>query len=113
MNPEVQSWNTIRYNDAVDPEEQLMTLEGTVVNGVIVLNGGAALPEGARVRIELEVDDDLGNLPLPPPTAETYEEHLANLRQSIQDTKDGRGRPLEEVMAEIAKEFNLPPVKRG
>ena len=28
-----------------------MTLEGTVVNGVIVLDGGAQLPEGERVRV--------------------------------------------------------------
>jgi len=28
-----------------------MTLEGTVVNGVIVVDAGLPLPEGARVRI--------------------------------------------------------------
>ncbi|OWK35973.1 hypothetical protein [Fimbriiglobus ruber] len=39
------------------------------------------------------------------------EKELAVLRESIEDMKAGRGRPLEEAMAEIAKEFNLPPVK--
>ena len=35
-----------------------MTLEGTVVNGLIVLDAGAKLPEGARVRVELAEDGD-------------------------------------------------------
>jgi hypothetical protein len=30
-----------------------MTLEGTVTKGVIVLDGGPALPEGARVKVEV------------------------------------------------------------
>jgi hypothetical protein len=37
-----------------------MTLEGTVVNGMIVLDDAARLPEGARVRVELADLDDLG-----------------------------------------------------
>jgi len=92
-----------------------MTIEGTVVNGVLVFDGPPP-PEGTRLRLEMpDADDDLwdelSKVP-PPPTTETYEEHLANLRLSMQDAKDGLGRPLDEVMAEIAKEFNLPPVKR-
>jgi hypothetical protein len=35
-----------------------MTLEGTVVNGAIVLDGSPILPEGARVRIELAANLD-------------------------------------------------------
>ncbi len=93
-----------------------MKFEGTVVNGVIVPDGPPP-PEGTRVVFEqADADDDLWDelAKVPPPsTTETYEEHLANLRQSIQDAKDGLGRPLDEVMTEIAKEFNLPPVKRG
>ena len=38
---------------AVAIREAEMTLEGTVVNGVIVLNGGAQLPEGVRVQVEV------------------------------------------------------------
>jgi hypothetical protein len=33
-----------------------MTLEGTVTNGAIVLDGGPSLPEGARVKVELVAD---------------------------------------------------------
>ncbi len=34
-------------------EESLVTLEGTVVKGVIVLSEGAQLPEGSHVRVEI------------------------------------------------------------
>jgi hypothetical protein len=89
-----------------------MTLEGTVVNGMIVLDGAAQLPEGARVRVELAQEDpDAWENAPPPPSTETREELLASLRESIADAKAGRGRPAREVMDEIAKEFNLPPVK--
>ena len=88
-----------------------MTLEGTVVNGMIVLDGTPPLPEGVRVRVELALDDELDNMPLPPAT-ETYEEHLAILRQSIAETRAGMpGIPLAEGMARIAAELNLPPVE--
>jgi len=33
-----------------------MTLQGTVVNGAIVIDGTQALPEGTRVWIELETE---------------------------------------------------------
>jgi hypothetical protein len=36
-----------------------MTLQWTVVNGAIVLDGSPALPEGARVWVELETEDEL------------------------------------------------------
>lgn len=87
-----------------------MSLEGTIVNGLVVLDGNPQLPEGARVRLEIE---DEGDVDLPLPT-ETYEEHLAILRQSIADMDAGvKGMPLDEAMAKISAEFNLPPVKRG
>jgi hypothetical protein len=35
-----------------------MSLEGTVVNGMIVLDGAERLPEGARVRVELADQHD-------------------------------------------------------
>lgn len=81
-----------------------MTLEGTVVNGVIVLDGGARLPEGERVRIELVDDDDVA----PPPEPYDREKELAILRESIEDMKAGRGRPAREVLKELAEKFNLP-----
>ncbi|HTV55010.1 MAG TPA: hypothetical protein VMI06_08835 [Terriglobia bacterium] len=84
-----------------------MTLEGTIINGVIVLDGGARLPEGERVRIELMEDDDI----FPPPEPYDREKELAILRESIEDMNAGRGRPFEEVMAEIAARYNLPPLK--
>lgn len=101
-----------------------MTLEGTVVNGAVVPDGGVRLPEGARVRLEVVEDpaeDELTDLPdpagenLPPdhPMAPyDLETELAILRQSIEDVKAGRGMPLEQFEAEFAKEFNLPPVPR-
>ena len=85
-----------------------MSLEGTVVNGVVVLDGSPHLPEGLRVRVDLDDEDDIG----PPLPTETYEEHLAALRQSIADMDAGvKGIPLDEVMAQISAEFNLPSVK--
>jgi hypothetical protein len=80
-----------------------MTLEGTVLNGVIVLDGGARLPEGERVRVEL-LDDDLA----PPPEPYDREKELAILRESIEDMKAGRGRPAREFLKELAEKYNLP-----
>jgi antitoxin ParD1/3/4 len=34
---------------------------------------------------------------------------LAGIRQGLEDMRAGRGRPAEEVFAEIRREFNLPP----
>jgi hypothetical protein len=82
-----------------------MTLEGTVVNGVIVLDAAQSLPEGARVRVELA--EDVDDIP-PAPSSETREEHLASLREGIEDAKAGGGRPAREVLKEIAHELNLP-----
>jgi hypothetical protein len=81
-----------------------MTLEGTVVNGVIVLDSGARLPEGERVRIEVVDDDDLA----PPPEPYDREKELAILRESLEDVKAGRGTPAREFLKKLADEFNLP-----
>ena len=83
-----------------------MTLPGTVVNGVIVLEGNAKLPEGARVWVELEEDDDIG----PPPEPYDREKELAAIREGLEDVKAGRTMPFEEFMAKMAKDFNLPSV---
>ena len=85
-----------------------MAFEGTVVNGLIVLDAGAKIPEGARVRVELADDED--HDPCPPMEPYDREKELALLRESIEDMKAGRTEPFEEFMARLAKEFNLPPV---
>ncbi len=84
-----------------------MLLEGTIQNGALVPDDGAALPDGARVRYELLADDedDLG----PPPDTETRAEFLASLRESVADARAGvPGIPLDEAMTLIAAEFKLP-----
>ncbi len=78
-------------------------VEGTVVNGVVVLDGGAALPDGVRVRVEITDPDELA----PPPEPYDREKELAMLRESLEDAKAGRTRPLEEVMTEIARRYKL------
>ena len=84
-----------------------MTLEGTVVNGTIVLDGAPPLPEGARVRVELAADDP-DNAP-PPPATETYEEHLASLREGVADTKAGVGGvDARQFLKELAVKHGLP-----
>jgi hypothetical protein len=83
-----------------------MTLEGAVVNGVIVLDGGAKLPEGTRVRVELadEDDDDLG----PPPEPYDRETELAILREALEDVRADRGIEAREFLKQLAREHNLP-----
>jgi hypothetical protein len=94
-------------------------LEGTVVNGAIVLDNGLLLPEGTRVRLEVVEDLPEDNWPdmvdpsLPadhPCAPYNREVELEILRASIEEMKSGGGRPFEEVMAEIAAKHNLPPV---
>lgn len=95
-----------------------MTLEGTVVNGAIVLDGTPALPEGARVRVELadgldDIDIPTAGLAYPHPLAPyNREKEIALLRERIAEMKAGvPGIPVDEAMAQIARELNLPPVK--
>jgi hypothetical protein len=73
--------------------EAIMVQRGTVVNGLIAGDG-----------------DECANVP-PPPVRETREEFLESLRQSIDATRAGeRGIPVNEAMARIAAELNLPSV---
>lgn len=84
-----------------------MTLEGTVVNGVVVPDGGARLPEGARVRIEVEERYEYPH-PLAP-----YDraKEIALLRERIAEVKSGApGIPLDEAFARLRAELNLPSV---
>ena len=97
-----------------------MTITGTVVKGAVIPDAGTQFPEGARVHMALATDDefdDWPNLPdetFPPdhPMAPFNREvEIAILRESIAEVEAGYpGRPFEEVMAEIAAKYNLPPV---
>lgn len=76
-------------------------MEGTVINGVIVLDGGVRLPEGMRVWVQ---EEDLD----PPEEPYDREKELAILRESIEDMKSGRTIPAREALAEIARKYGLP-----
>lgn len=81
-----------------------MTLEGTVLNGVVVFDGAAKAPEGARVRVDFEDADDIGA----PPDPYDPDRDLALLREAVEDMKAGRGRPFDEAMEEIALVHGFP-----
>jgi hypothetical protein len=103
-----------------------MTLEGTVKNGALVPDSGLRLPEGTRLRYEIIEDpedfDELDRMPCPdaslpddhPHAPYNREKELAILRESIASMNAGEvGLPLDEAMAMIAKELNLPSANRG
>jgi hypothetical protein len=79
-------------------------LEGTVVKGIIVLDNGAQLPEGVRVRVEVADPDMLA----PPPEPYDRDKELAILRAALEDIRAGRGKPAREFLKELANELNLP-----
>lgn len=79
-----------------------MTLDGMVVNGVIILDGGAQLPEGERVRVEVADPDDLS----PPPEPYDRAKELAILREALADVQAGWGTPARAFLKEVAAQFN-------
>ena len=84
-----------------------MMCEGTVVNGVVVLDGDAPLPKRCAYGWRMEEDhfDDVS----PPPITETHEEHLAILRQSIGEAQAGAGGiEARQFLKDLAKKHNLP-----
>lgn len=104
-----------------------VVFEGRVVNGVVVLEDGSHLPEGARVRLkvvaqpaDLDGDDpELDTLILPDPSLPPghplapydRETELAILRESIEKMKAGEaGIPLRQAMEELSRKHNLPPL---
>jgi hypothetical protein len=42
----------------------VVTLPGTVTNGVVVLDGGAAVPEGTHVEVKVPINPDTAASPL-------------------------------------------------
>jgi hypothetical protein len=83
----------------------MMTLEGTIVGGHVRLDMPSSLPDGTRVRLVTN-EDDLDDLPPPLPT-ETYEQHMAQLRESVAESKSGQTRPAREVLKELAIQHGL------
>ncbi len=84
---------------------------GTMRNGVIVPDDPGAIPEGSRVALDVAGDDEDGSWPAdcpPPPTTETREEFLQNLRDDIAAVQAGaRGKPLGVFAAELKREFGV------
>jgi hypothetical protein len=80
----------------------MMATTGKIRNGQVHLDSPIHWPDGTTVTL------------IPNPAAETYSEHLAKLKQSIADMEAGeQGRPLREVMEEISRERNFPPLPPG
>jgi hypothetical protein len=77
-----------------------MGTTGTVVNGRIELDDPQFFAEGTKVWIDHDVTE----------RNESYEEHLANLRQSIADGEAGLGIPLKEAMAILREEIEGMPI---
>lgn len=87
-----------------------MTLDGTVVNGVVVFDGNLKVPEGAKVRVAFEFEDDAFEYPHPlAPYDRKKEVELLRERIATRDA-GGPGIPLREAMERIANELNLPRV---
>jgi len=85
-----------------------MTLEGTVVNGKIVLDGPQSFPEGTRVRVEAASPDEVFEYPHPLAPYDR-EKELGLLRDRVAAFRQcSRGVPADEAFARIAADLNLP-----
>lgn len=86
-----------------------MTLEGTVVNGVVVFDEKNNVPEGTRVFIDIMSDFEQFEYPHPMASYDRAKE-IALLQASHDEMKAGNlGQTLEEFDAEFRRDFNLPP----
>ena len=82
-----------------------MTLEGTIVNGVVVLEAGARVPEGTRVHVDIAFDFEQFEYPHPMAPYDR-EKEIALLQASHDEVKAGkRGMPLAEFEAEFARDY--------
>jgi hypothetical protein len=84
-----------------------MTLEGTVVNGVVVFDGAAKVPEGARVRVAFPESEPVE---YPHPMAPyDREKEIALLQASHDEMLAGvPGQTLAEFEAELRRDYHLP-----
>jgi hypothetical protein len=84
-----------------------MIRHGTVKNGVIVPDTSAMLPDGTRVRFEVEHAVEYPH-PLAP---YDRKKAIALLRERIAEQEAGEpGIPREEAMAQIPASLNLPRI---
>ena len=85
-----------------------MTLEGTIVNGVVVLEAGARVPEGTRVHVDIAFDCEQFEYPHPMAPYDR-EKEIALLQASHDEMKAGaRGQTLAEFHAEMRRDYHLP-----
>ena len=86
-----------------------MTLEGTILNGRVELDGPAELPDGTRVFLDVDIlDGEVFEYPHPLAPYDR-EKELALLREAYAEVKAGvPGMPLHEAMTRIAQECGLP-----
>lgn len=86
-----------------------MVDDGTVVNGVVVLDGNVALPEGSRVRVDCE------RFEYPHPMAPyDLEKEIALLRASHESLEAGEvGMALEDFDAQIRREYGFQATSAG
>ena len=85
-----------------------MTLDGTVVNGVVVLEAGARVPEGTRVYVDIATDFEQFEYPHPMAPYDR-EKEIALLQASHDEVKAGvRGQSLAEFEAEMRRDYHLP-----
>lgn len=83
-----------------------MPITGTVRNGRVEFDGPVTWPDGTRVTLVLEDDEDYV---YPHPMAPyDHEKELAGLMESIEDMKAGRVIPFDVAMRELAIKHNLP-----
>lgn len=82
-----------------------MMQSGTVVNGMVVLDGPTKLPEGSRVDVLLSVDgDDIGA----PPDVGAQGDIVSLVREAHADVLAGRTRPLADSMADLRAKLLAP-----
>jgi hypothetical protein len=88
-----------------------MPILGTIVNGEVKYDRPIDFPEGARVSLVLQEDEDFSPLDLP---QETHEEYLESLREGIDRTNQGvRGKSVSEVFDKLEARIAQRIAERG